>query len=459
MRGCFPPALRRALEELPKSLDTTYERILLGIENAKREYANRLLLCLVVSIRPLRVEELAEVLAIRVYYGEDSEYQSDWRPEDARHAVFSACSSLVTIVNVDGSPVVQFSHFSVKEFLMSSRLANAGEHLSFYHIDSHSAHVFISQVSLSILLSFGDDVDKRAVEQRPFANYTARYWVDHAKVEGVSSSIQDLMERLFDPDRPYFATWVWIYDIDRPWRGSMPTMRPTQPEAKPLYYAALCGFRGLMEHLLIFHQIDVNARGGDHGTALSASLAKGELDIARALLQDGADVNTLDHGGDSPLNRAAETGHQDAVELLLEHQADINLQAGFRRLAPLHLAAWFGEYDILRILLKHGADVTPKMRDGWTALLLASHFGHFSMVQELLFHGADVDGQKEDLWTSLHLASAGDLDIVQMLVQHGATLDSRTVDEQTPLHVASYSGNLEISRFLISNGADTMSED
>jgi hypothetical protein len=38
------------------------------------------------------------------------------------------------IVNVDGSPVVQFSHFSVKEFLMSSRLANAGEHLSLYHI-------------------------------------------------------------------------------------------------------------------------------------------------------------------------------------------------------------------------------------------------------------------------------------------------------------------------------------
>ena len=291
LRGCFPPGLRRALEELPKSLDSTYERILLGIENAKRGYAYRLLQCLVVSIRPLRVEELAEVLAIRPDDEEESEYQSDWRPEDARHAVFSACSSLITIVNVDGLPVVQFSHFSVKEFLMSSLLANAGEHLSFYHIVPYSAHVFISQASLSVLLSLGDDVDKSAVEQRPFAIYAARYWVDHAKVEGVSSGIQDLMERLFDPDGPYIASWVWIYDIDCPWKGSMPSVRPTQLEAGPLYYAALCGFRSLVEHLTVTHQMDVNEVGGDHGTALNAALAREELDIARTLLLNGADVN------------------------------------------------------------------------------------------------------------------------------------------------------------------------
>jgi hypothetical protein len=134
LRACFPPALRRVLEELPKTLDTTYEQILLGIEIARREYACRLLQFLAVSIRPLHVEELAEVLAVQRDDGEDSGYHSDWRPEDARQAVLSACSSLISIVNVNGSPVVQFSHFSVKEFLMSSRLANAGEHLSSYHI-------------------------------------------------------------------------------------------------------------------------------------------------------------------------------------------------------------------------------------------------------------------------------------------------------------------------------------
>jgi hypothetical protein len=54
---------RSVLEDLPKSLDKTYERTLLGIDKEKREYAQRLLRCLTVSIRPLRVEELAEVFA------------------------------------------------------------------------------------------------------------------------------------------------------------------------------------------------------------------------------------------------------------------------------------------------------------------------------------------------------------------------------------------------------------
>jgi hypothetical protein len=206
LRGCFPPGLRRALEQLPETLDTTYEHILLGIDNGKREYACRLLQCIAVSFRPLRVEELAEVLATRLDAGE--EYHSDWRPEDAHQAVFSACCSLIMIVNVDGSLVVQFSHFSVKEFLMSSRLANTGEHLSRYHILPHSAHTVLARSCLSVLLNLSDQVDRSTVEKQPFTIYAARYWVDHGKFEGVSSNIQYFMERLFDPEKPYSATWV-----------------------------------------------------------------------------------------------------------------------------------------------------------------------------------------------------------------------------------------------------------
>ena len=320
LRDCFPPDIRRALSELPMSLDETYKRILLSIGSAKREYAHRLLQCLVVSIRPLRAEELAEVLAVRPDNGKDSEYHSDWRPEDARQAVLSACSSLIAIVNVEGLPVVQFSHFSVKEFLMSSRLANAGEHISPYHIIPCPAHSFLSRHCLNFLLGLGDNVDKSAVAKRPFAKYAAQYWVDHAKFEGVSLGIQDLMERLFYPDAPYFATWVWIYDIDR--KVSMEMARPTQPEAKPLYYAALCGFRSLVEHLIITHRVDVNARGGVHDTALNAALAKGELETAWVLLQNGADVkikdSDKDSGGISSLYNVVEVLHHDVTELLSE---------------------------------------------------------------------------------------------------------------------------------------------
>jgi ankyrin repeat protein len=457
LRDCFPPDIRRALEELPESLDATYKRTLLGIGNAKREYAHRLFQCLAVSIRPLRVEELAEVLAIRLDTGEDSEYHSDWRPGDARQAVLSACSSLIAVVNVDGSPVVQFSHFSVKEFLVSARLAIAAEHLSFYRILPRSAHTILARASLIALLNLGDQVDRSAVEKRPFAIYAARYWVDHGKFEGVSSTIQDLMERLFDPDRPYFATWVWIYDIDRPWNGSMTTARPTQPEAKPLYYAALCGFRNLVEHLIVSHQTDVNARGGDHGTALNAAFAQGEVEIARTLLQNGANINTLDGAGESSLHREIFGGHHAVVKLLLEHQADVNIQADETCETPLLLAARTGELEVSRLLLKHGADVTSRNYLGWSSLHLASYHGHLGIVEDLLVHGADVNAQNHLLWTPLHVASySGHLETVQMLVRHGATLD-KTIDQETPLHIASRLGNLEIARFLIVQGSNTMS--
>jgi hypothetical protein len=108
-------------------LDETYERILYEIKKPSRDHARRLLQCLVVAIRPLRVKELAEVLAVDFDDGEGiPKLNLDWRWEDHEQALLSSCSSLITIVDDnddDGSDsdsdnddnedsrVVQFSHF------------------------------------------------------------------------------------------------------------------------------------------------------------------------------------------------------------------------------------------------------------------------------------------------------------------------------------------------------------
>ncbi|KAH9975095.1 hypothetical protein BGW80DRAFT_1251273 [Lactifluus volemus] len=95
LRKCFPASLRDALHKLPETLDETYGRILLGIEpgNGNREYAHRLLQCVAVAVRPLRVEELAEVLAIQFEAGKPPEYhpgclhiQFSHRPASARYS-------------------------------------------------------------------------------------------------------------------------------------------------------------------------------------------------------------------------------------------------------------------------------------------------------------------------------------------------------------------------------------
>ena len=256
LRRCFPSTIRRALDELPETLDETYERTLLGIEKEKREFAHRLFQCLIVAIRPLRVHELAEIIAIRFDAGQFPQYDTDWRSEDAQEAVLSACSSLIMIVDVDGSLVVQFSHFSVKEFLTSDRLAKSTtEHLSRYHVVLEPAHAVLAQASLSVLLHLGDRVDRDNIGNFPFAQYAARYWVDHGQFGNVSLSIRDAMEQLFDLNEPSFATWIWVYDIDYPFRPHMFEARPAQPEAVPLYYAALCGFHGPIERLIAIRRM------------------------------------------------------------------------------------------------------------------------------------------------------------------------------------------------------------
>ena len=60
----FPSSVRHILKELPESLDQTYEWVLREIRKANQGHAYRLLQCLVAAVRPLRVEDLAEVLAV-----------------------------------------------------------------------------------------------------------------------------------------------------------------------------------------------------------------------------------------------------------------------------------------------------------------------------------------------------------------------------------------------------------
>src|SRR6202046_1221757 len=63
LQHCLPQNLRQFLNQLPETLDETYERILKGINKAQKDDALRLLQCLAVAVQPLRVEELAELLA------------------------------------------------------------------------------------------------------------------------------------------------------------------------------------------------------------------------------------------------------------------------------------------------------------------------------------------------------------------------------------------------------------
>ena len=140
---------------------------------------------------------------------------------------------------------------------MLERLATTEEYLSYHHILPEPAHFVLAHASLGVLLQLDDKINRDTISHFPLALYAARHWVKHAQFRNISSHIQEVMERLFDGAKPHFAAWVWLYDIDCHWIPLMSMIHPTHPEATPLYYASLCSFWGLVEHLICSYSPDV----------------------------------------------------------------------------------------------------------------------------------------------------------------------------------------------------------
>jgi ankyrin repeat protein len=445
------------LDELPETLDETYERMLRNIHKANRDHAHRLLQCLTVAIRPLRVTELAEVLAIdfgTAASGGTSKLNPNWRWEDQQQAVLSTCSSLISVVDQEGPQVVQFSHFSVKEFLTSPRLASSNSDVSRFHIHLEPAHTILAKACLGVLLRLNNDLlDGYDFEDNfPLAEYAAEHWIDHAQFRDVSLRVLEGMEELFDPMKPFFAAWIQLHDIDTEpsaestffWFAVEPSKR--FPALVPLYYAALCGFHDLAEHLIINHPEHVNANCGFYVSPLGAALGARHFKVAQLLYQHGADVDIRGYGKRTLLC-VASYGHRGIVEWLLHRGADPNIggQTGW---TPLHFATAFGRTEIAEILLQYKAVVNAQDDAGRTPLHLVSKWEHVDFTRLLLEHGADVNSKDVDRCTPLHLAYDRMLDIARLLVGYGANLDLEDYKGRTVSQVASERGHHDFAKWL-----------
>ena len=425
--------MRRTLDELPESLDETYERVLQDIKKPNREHARRLLQCLVVAIRPLRVEELAEVLAVD--FGDEGmpKLNPNWRWEDQEQAILSPCSSLIAIVESDGSRVVQFSHFSVKEFLTSPRLSTSNGNTSHYHIVLESAHTTLAQACISVLLRSDDRVEENGARNRsPLVGYAARHWVAHAQDEKARSCLRKAIEYLFDVDKPYFAAWLELHDMDlypeERFFGFFLFTPFSKSGGSPLYYAALCGFQDLVEYLIANNREHVNAEGGFLVTPLVAALAGRHFRTAKILHDNGANPNVRAHGGRSPLHSAAYYGKFEVVQELLKFKADVNAREvhGNTPLGYVSQGSSFTDTALLsnvaRLLLKHGADVNAARSGRWTPLHEAVRWGRVEIVRVLLDHdanvGAEDDNGKTPLQVELLQRHETRDEIVKLLSEH-----------------------------------------
>jgi hypothetical protein len=396
LRHCLPQNVPHVLSQLPATLDETYARVLKEIGKTNEFYARRLLQCLTVAMRPLRVWELAEILALD--FGAEEgipELKENWRWEDQQAAVLSTCSSLIIVVDDRfGRPVVQFSHFSVKEYLTSDRLAISNADISCFHILPEPAHTVIIRACLGILLRSEDCFGDAKVEcLSPLVTYAAQHWADHARFEKVWTRVEDGIRRLFDPSKSHLDTWLKSSSIQH--SRFFAGYNLEKHRGSPLYYASLCGFRHLAANLIAENPQHVTGPFGRNPTPLVAALHGGHLDIAELLYKAGADLNIRNDKNMTLLHAVSEGGSVEVAEWLFDRYVPVNSQQDNHG-TLIHLAE-------AKRFQGNVISVDEVDDNGNTPLHLASQDGQSEIVRELLMRGADVTARNLSHRTPLHL--------------------------------------------------------
>jgi len=194
-------------------------------------------------------------------------------------------------------------------------------------------------------------------------------------------------------------------------------------DASNLHMAAFTGDLASVKKF-IRQGTEVDAKDSDSWTPLWWAISSRRQEVARFLIESGADVNTThrdDLKGRSVLLFTVRKGCVKLVELLIARGADVNAASGSRSSTPLNAAALTGNKPMVEILIAKGADVSGKRLSGRTPLYSAAEQGHTEVVKLLIAKGADVNASDRRGRTPLAIAeSKGHTEIVEMLLKHGA---------------------------------------
>ncbi len=195
-------------------------------------------------------------------------------------------------------------------------------------------------------------------------------------------------------------------------------------------------------------------------TPLHRAASKGNVPLARALLEEKNDPNIQLEGGLAPIHVATGEGHKDIVALLLEKGADPNIQQAAGGTA-LHIAIHTNQPEVIDLLLERKADPDLKDNEGIAPLhwVVASKnldsAGRIAIAEKLLAAGANIDVQAKNGSTPLHAACQSQLvELAAFLLEKGASTEIKGPANNTPLHFAAEKQDLELCKLLVEHGAD-----
>ncbi|KAF7965800.1 hypothetical protein HWV62_41763 [Athelia sp. TMB] len=466
--------IEHRLRSLPRDLDEAYAEI---IKKSPRPAELVLFLqWIIFGQQDFTAQELAEVALINFDdSGGSLPFCDPSRRYGSSDTVLSTCYGLVVEVQV----IIKISHFSVKEFFLS-KVIQIGPTKSIRCTESTS-HQAIAKTCIAYLLQFNelDSVTRANIDSFPLALYAAQQFAFHVESirgEDVDATLEHLIQQLVLPIISCaLINWHrlqnWHLPLERRielWDVT-PTLYSTiiTPLAELVNHLINKGKYGITLHaasdrggclaiaqLLLEKGADVNATGGEYGTALQAATCQGLLEVVKLLLENGADVNAMVEHHGTALQAASSRGLFEIAQLLVEKGADANITGGKYGTA-LQAATCWGRLDIARMLLENGAYVNATGGQYGTALQAASYTGRLEIFLLLLQKGADVNATGGQYGTALQAASCwGALAFSQVLLDKGADVNITGGEYGTALHAASYGGETKIVRLLLERGAE-----
>ena len=508
--------LRRALENLPKELDDTYDQAMNRIQCQKRsktDLANKVLSWVIFARRPVTIEELRCALAVEPG---DSDLDEEGLPDSGY--LLSVCGGLVMISG--DTETVRFIHYTVQEYFERAR-----------HPQSSSAHTYLATTCITYLSfsTFATLLFEHEYEDPPntpvqllgdhvLLQYASKHWGNHVREccdqnPAIHAMVRSFLTRKANVSCSLAAGYCeHSFVIFEPFSSSNVT---------DLHVAATFGLHWLVEELLQ-QGASVDARGPAGRTPLHEAAAGGYTNVVRSLLERGANPEFKDQHGQDAMALAATAGHEPATRLLLQEASLTDMELVIRDVATvghlgvlrlileslkdttkvekatyvgtaLHYASWFEHEACIRLLLEEVEDLEmselQSHLDNALRLFLERH--NFVITKLLLDHGADptkglhrvaehcdIAGVRHVLDRGANIeavSSEGDRPVhlslrslsspdklermLQLLLKKGADIDAYGSDKKTPLMTAAKLGYADLVQCLLHNGADVLARD
>lgn len=461
------------IQLIPNSVDAAYEKILSRAPPARQTEVKMILQIIVGAQRPLEIQEMAVALGVGLELAKSADLRSSatsgLKVEGFAEKIRHLCGLFVFI---DKSKRLFLIHQTAREFLINNSTNDeripvapnfqpkevvSGRVRKWYHTTPAEANFLLFKACLAYLTIEEFNKGWRAVYWRKddgcfvknpyaaqehssrylFLAYSSNEWENHA-VASSSSPPKDLVNLAIKLSCAPILRDLWLIQAAKNGQKDMAKM-------------------------LLENGANVNVRGSWGRSPLSSAVQNSHKEIVMLLADNGADIEILDYEKQTPLWVAAHLREADMVKLLVTMGANINTVGGPEGSTIVQKAVFSGAESMVKLFVELGADINATAGSyGRTALQEAVISQAEYMVKLLIELGADLNVTAGSYGrTALQEAVVHDLEpIAKLLVELGAGIDVKDRNSgASGLWLAADQGLVAMVKLLIKAGAEVDAKD